>query len=290
MKYIICVSGNLGNVVLRNLIKKNLPISAVFTDKSSDTIIATSHEYSLNCFIGNPRQGKATKWLDENKITFKHLLSINYLFILEEDIIKRVSGYPINFHGSLLPKYRGRTPHVWAIINGETEAGVTAHIINTQCDDGDIVEQIKVPISDNDTGASVLSKYNDLYPSMVDEVVRRIEDMSIQTTPQDKTKATYFSKRTPVDGLINWEWQKERIRNWVRAQAHPYPGAFTFLDDHKIIVHEIKYSDFGYCDSVENGTIIGFENDKPIVKTQNGAILLNQIKTDIELTINSVLR
>lgn len=290
MKYAICVSGNLGNVVLQNLISDNLSIAAVFTDKHSDTIIETAEQNQLKCFVGNPRGGRAIQWIDENKIRFEHLLSINYLFILEEDIINRVSGYPINFHGSLLPKYRGRTPHVWAIINGEKETGITAHIINTKCDDGDIVKQIKVAIEENDTGAEVLNKYNKLYPTLVQEIIKLIEQNQINLQPQDNTKATYYSKRTPDDGHIDWDWQKERIRNWVRAQAKPYPGAFTYLNDRKITIHEILYSDLGYIDTVKNGTVIGFEKAKPVVKTKNGAVLLNQIETDIDIQINSVLR
>lgn len=115
----------------------------MLTDSHSDGIVGYCEQQSLKCFKGNPRCLKASNWLDDQLIRFDYLLSINYLFILEEDILER-AHVAVNFHGSLLPKYRGRTPHVWAIINGEKECGITAHLMSAECDDGDIVKQIHI--------------------------------------------------------------------------------------------------------------------------------------------------
>ena len=60
--------------------------------------------------------------------------SINYLYLIDENLIKYPNKFSINIHGSLLPKYRGRTPHVWSIINGETKTGITVHLIENECD------------------------------------------------------------------------------------------------------------------------------------------------------------
>lgn len=278
MNYCICVSGGLGLTVLQHLVDAAININCVFTDHHSDGIIAYCNQHSLPTFVGNPRNGKAKQWMEASQIEFDNLLSINYLFILETDVLDCATNYAINFHGSLLPKYRGRTPHVWAIINGETECGITAHLMNSHCDDGDIVKQLHVPIEYEDTGAIILNKYNLLYPSLVKEIVDAIESGNIDTIPQDISKATYYGKRTPENGGINWDWQKERIRNWVRAQAKPYPGAFTHINESKVTIHKIEYIDYGYSDSIVNGTVLTILDEKPIVKTQNGTIIL----TDFE--------
>ncbi|MBR1792042.1 MAG: hypothetical protein IJ764_00170 [Bacteroidales bacterium] len=217
--------------------------------------------------------------MEERKIQFENLLSINYLFILESDVLNKSTEYAVNFHGSLLPKYRGRTPHVWAIINGERETGVTAHLMNVNCDDGDIVRQVIVPIEEDDTGASILEKYKQLYPDLVLQVVKDIESKKIVCRKQDISKASYFGKRTPEDGKICWEWQKERIRNWVRAQAKPYPGAFTFLNNDKIIINKIEYSDLGFDDTMSNGLIVAVKDGKPYVKTPNGVVKMIEFET-----------
>src|SRR5690606_30041161 len=99
------------------------------------------------------------------------LISINYLFLIESDIINSSKGLAFNIHGSLLPKYRGRTPHVWAIINGEVFTGITAHIIDKRCDSGDILEQIKIPIALDDTGGSILKKYEVEYLPLIEKVI-----------------------------------------------------------------------------------------------------------------------
>lgn len=288
MNYCLCVSGNLGKIVLEYLTNQAIQISVVFTDKNSLEIIDFCESKFLPCFVGNPRNMKASKWLATKTISFEVLLSINYLFILENDIIN-IPEIAINFHGSLLPKYRGRTPHVWAIINGESKTGITAHLMNAKCDDGDIVLQKEVIIDDNDTGADILHKYEILYPQMVNEVINMINSNNMLLQHQDSSKATYFGKRTPNDGKIDWNWQKERIRNWVRAQAFPYPGAFTYCNEKKIVINKIQFSDHGFIDTIPNGTILDIINDCPYVKTPNGVVIISECVSDIEININDRL-
>lgn len=289
MNYCICISGALGLTVLQRLVSSPITIKCVLTDRHSDDIIEYCKLQQLPVFAGNPRNGKAVGWLEEQKIEFENLLSINYLFILEPDVLNRATGYAVNFHGSLLPKFRGRTPHVWAIINGEKETGVTAHLMNANCDDGDIVRQEVVPIEEEDTGSIILEKYKELYPGLVLQVVEDIENDKVECRKQDISKATYFGKRTPEDGQINWDWQKERIRNWVRAQANPYPGAFTFLNDNKIIINKIKYSDLGFQDTMDNGLVVAVIDGTPYVKTQNGVVKLVNFETDVEIKQEDIL-
>ena len=284
MKYCLCVSGALGLTVLQQLVEMPIDIQCVLTDRHSDEVIEFCKRERLQVFAGNPRGGKALMWLSDREIKFDNILSINYLFILETDLLNLISGYAVNFHGSLLPKYRGRTPHVWAIINGESEAGITAHLMNENCDDGDIVKQVVVPIGDNDTGAVILDKYKELYPGLVCQVVEDIEKGTVCSRVQDISKATYFGKRTPNDGKINWDWQKERIRNWVRAQACPYPGAFTFLEDKKIIINKIEFSDLGFRDTMGNGLVVAVIDEVPFVKTPNGVVKLIDFVTDIVIS------
>jgi methionyl-tRNA formyltransferase len=86
-----------------------------------------------------------------------------------------------------------------------------------------------------------------------------------------------FGKRTPEDGLIDWNWQKERIRNWVRAQAYPYPGAFTYYDKQKVIIDEVAYTNSGFNSNMKNGLILAVK-PKLEVKTPNGALVINKMR------------
>ena len=277
-------SGRLGYQTLLKLLEK-YQINFVFTDSKSKNIIEFCEQNKLRVFVGNPRNGRAKEFIDKNECEI--LISINYLFLIEQDIINLSKGLTFNIHGSLLPKYRGRTPHVWAIINGEEFTGITAHIINEGCDTGDILEQIKISIEPNDTGDNILTKYESNYLPLIEKVIDSFNQGKLKPKKQDPKKATYYGKRIPDDGLINWNWQKERIYNWIRAQAHPYPGAFTFLHGKKITIDEISYSDNGYEYNQPNGMILN--GDPLIIKTPNGAVEIKSFREKIELTRGQVL-
>ena len=278
----VLVSGDLGFISLKhiNLFNK---IDFIFTDYKSKNIIEYAKDFFIPIFIGNPRNKKAQYFLEEKKTDL--IFSINYTYIIESDLIKFPTVYAINFHGSLLPKYRGRTPHVWSIINNEKETGVTAHRITEECDKGEIVYQEKIPILPDTTGGDILEQFINLYPVIIQKVISMIENERVVFVEQDETKATWFGKRTPEDGEINWNWQKERIYNWVRAQSNPYPGAFTYYKNSKVIIHKIEYSDMGFDFEQENGTIL-LGGSQPIIKTPNGAVKLTTIETATVIIFN----
>lgn len=272
---ILC-SGGLGLDTLLK-ITKDYTIQFVLTDSNSIEIIEFATKNNIPVYAGNPRKGKGYSFIKEFSVDV--IASINYLFLIEEDIIKHSNLLTFNIHGSLLPKYRGRTPHVWAIINGETKAGITAHIIDSGCDTGEIIAQIEVPIDKNDTGAIMLQKYATAYYPLVKKVLSDASTNSLELTKQNEKDATYFDKRTPKDGAINWNWAKENIRNWVRAQAYPYPGAFTFYNGHKIIIDKVSFSQMEILENIPNGTIVQSSPDL-VVKVADGALNLDTIRTE----------
>ena len=275
MNLALFVSGGLGFKVLDHLKESGHSIKCVYTDSNSVEIIDTANASRLPVFIGNPRTERALRFIDDYAIDM--ILSVNYLFLIERSLFSK-GKLAVNIHGSLLPKYRGRSPHVWAIINNESQTGITAHLIDDGCDTGDIVKQKEVIIDYTDTGADILEKFKMLYVPLVDEILSDFEHGSIKPLPQNNKFATFFGKRTPDDGRINWHWHKERIRNWVRAQAYPYPGAFTYVEDRdvKVIIDEVDFSDRGFKETDRNGLIVSLN---PIcVKTPNGVLELRKIR------------
>lgn len=285
MKIALLVSGGLGLKVF-DFLKNKVNITAILTDRNSEGIIAQADKAGIACFIGNPRKGKARSFIEDKEVDL--LLSINYLFLIEQDLIAWPKLGAVNFHGSLLPKYRGRTPHVWAIINNEQKTGITGHFISEGCDEGDIILQEEVSIEPNDTGAMVLDKFNKRYPSVVMKVTELFHQSEVVGSTQNEQLATYFGKRTPEDGTINWNWQKERIRNWVRAQAHPYPGAFTLMNGNKVVIDEIEFDQYGFRGEHPNGLVL---TTNPVrVKTPNGVVRLTNIREGKEhLRIEKIL-
>jgi methionyl-tRNA formyltransferase len=130
-------------------------------------------------------------------------------------------------HDSLLPKYRGFAPLNWAIINGETETGVTLFLIGEgEVDSGAVISQLKVPISRNDYAIDVYEKITDATITLFEDLFTSYQKGAVPISAQDENQATYTCKRSPQDGAIDWRHPWSRVYDLIRALAHPYPGAF----------------------------------------------------------------
>lgn len=271
MNIAVFASGNLGLKTLQSLFNQGIVPVALLTDLKSTALVEFAEGKQILCFAGNPRKGRGRDFLSSIKTPIDLGLSINYLFIIENDLWTYPLMGSVNFHGSLLPRYRGRTPHVWAIINNEAETGITAHYINDGCDTGDILYQERMKINHEDTGGTILQKFETVLPHIVMKIIKSFQETIPKGVPQNHLEATYFGKRTPDDGKIEWFWQKERIFNWVRAQADPYPGAFAYYGDEKIIIDKIEFSKTGFSYENPNGLIV-VGGKTPEVKVSNGVI------------------
>ena len=279
MKLGILTSGSLGRDTLGKIIPY-YDVSFVLTDTNSINIIDFCKNHNIPFFKGNPRNGKAYQFIKNIQVDV--LISINFLFLIKSDIINHPKILSFNIHGSLLPKYRGRTPHVWSIINNEKNSGISAHIIDEGCDTGAILSQVIIPISQNDTGNDVLNKYKSIYFSLIRNVLDKIESNKLAPLIQDESQATYYGIRKPEDGRINWTWHKERIRNWVRAQSDPYPGAFSFVNGNKLTIDEVEEVSNGFTSLTENGIVLEIEPNI-IVKTPNGVLKLTRFRENIKI-------
>lgn len=144
-----------------------------------------------------------------------------------KDVIEAATHGGINYHPSLLPKYRGGSAIAWALINGERETGVTIHYIDDGVDTGDIVLQEAVPIAPEDTTASLY--FNKLYPlgvKLVPEAVRLIREGKAPRIPQDPRLASFQPALKPEHAGIDWRQTAWTVHNLVRG-ASPVPGAGT---------------------------------------------------------------
>jgi methionyl-tRNA formyltransferase len=140
----------------------------------------------------------------------------------------------LGIHASMLPKYRGGAPISWAIINGEIETGVTLFELVEETDAGDIIAQARIPITADDSWVEVYQRATEASVEILRKQLPLIGRGNMQRCPQDSAQATYFPQRGPEDGEIFWGWPARRIHDFVRAQTHPYPGAYTLTDNGKM--------------------------------------------------------
>jgi methionyl-tRNA formyltransferase len=157
------------------------------------------------------------------------LFSFYYRNMLKPPLLEAPKRGALNMHGSLLPKYRGRVPVNWAVINGESETGATLHYMTVKPDAGDIVGQEAVPILPDDTAADVFRKVTAAAAHVLDRHLPTLIAGNAPRTPQDLSQGGYYGGRRPEDGRIDWRLPAARIHNLVRGVAPPYPGAFTAI-------------------------------------------------------------
>jgi methionyl-tRNA formyltransferase len=155
------------------------------------------------------------------------LFSFYYRFMLGAALLDAPKHAALNMHGSLLPRYRGRVPVNWAVINGERETGATLHYMVVKPDAGDIVAQQAVPILPDDTAFDVFNKVTVAAEIALDRVLPPLLAGTAPRTAQDLSRGSYFGGRKPEDGRIDWQRKAAEIHNLVRGVAPPYPGAFS---------------------------------------------------------------
>ncbi len=164
------------------------------------------------------------------------LFSFYYRSILGREILGIPRLCALNLHGSLLPKYRGRAPVNWVLVQGETETGVTLHVMEEKPDAGDIVGQVPVPIAFEDTARTLFGKMEEAAARLLDDLLPRIAAGEIPRRRNEIERGSYFGGRKPEDGRIDWSRPAVEIYNLVRAVTRPYPGAFSSLAGEKCMV------------------------------------------------------
>ena len=168
------------------------------------------------------------------------LFSFYYRHMLDKAWLQVARRGALNMHGSLLPKYRGRAPVHWAILKGETETGASLHYMEERPDAGALVDSQAVPILENDTALDVSLKV----AAAAEQVLRRslpaLTDGSARPRPLDLGKGSYFGRRRPEDGRIDWRCPARAVHDLVRAVAPPFPGAFTELNGCRLAILETR--------------------------------------------------
>lgn len=149
-----------------------------------------------------------------------------------------------NLHASLLPKYRGAAPINWAIINGETETGVTTFFLQEKVDTGNVLLQARVPISDDDDAGTIHDKLADIGAEIVLHTVRLIEQGKAVPRSQDESLASPAPKIFKEDCRIHWDQPAVRIHNLIRGLS-PYPAAFAMHNGKLLKIFKSRLTGLG---------------------------------------------
>jgi methionyl-tRNA formyltransferase len=241
MKVVVFAYHEIGYVCLEEVIDSGAEVLCLFTHHDDPgekiwfrkpTVIAEKH----NIPVYAPESLKDGSWVELLKSLSPDILfSFYYRNMIPKEILDVPKIGAFNLHGSLLPKFRGRAPVNWVLVEGEKKTGVTLHYMVEKPDAGDVIGRRECDINFEDTAYTLFMKMADAARSLMKEVLPTFRDGTFTSTPQTG-QSTYFGGRKPEDGLILWKKDALSIYNLTRAVTHPYPGAFTYLDGRKLYV------------------------------------------------------
>ncbi len=233
---------------------------------------------------------------------------INYVKELQPDLIigyawnrllpKELLNIPrigtLGSHAGHPPEGRGRAPIPWNIIKGFKDCYLYIFFMDENADSGDIIDIMRMEITPYDNALTVYDKFiicvNQLMIKNIPTIFEKwSKNEPIKTIPQDHSKAIYYAKRSPEDGLIDFSKDAESLYNWIRGQSHPYPGAFTFIRDNirnnmvKVYIWDAmpfdKYIPFG---DHKNGEVIDVLLSGILVQTGLYPMLIKKVGYDSE--------
>lgn len=197
--------------------------------------------------------------------------------ILPESILEIPAYGCINIHVSLLPKYRGASPLQWAVLDGETESGVTTMMMDAGIDTGDILDQKVIPLDPKETYGSIYDKLSMAGGALIVSTLEKIEKGTIVRTPQKDEEATHTKKITKAMGDIDWTMEATIIERLIRG-LNPWPSAYTTWNGKTIKlwdadVLEEEYP--GIC-----GQIVKVDKNSLLVKTGKGTLALKELQLE----------
>jgi methionyl-tRNA formyltransferase len=168
------------------------------------------------------------------------LFSFYYRHMLDPAWLMVPRRGALNMHGSLLPKYRGRAPVHWAILKGEAVTGASLHYMVEKPDAGALVDQQWVPILENDTALEVSLKVAEAAEVVLERSLPQLIAGTAQARPLRLEEGSYFGRRRPEDGRIDWRCAARTVHDLVRAVGPPFPGAFTEVNGCRLAVLETR--------------------------------------------------
>ncbi len=183
----------------------------------------------------------------------------------------------INVHGSLLPKYRGAAPVQWAILNGETETGITIMQMDTGLDTGDILLPGCLPILEDDTTASLAPKLAKLGGELLIEALSKLRASQLKPIKQDNSNFSLARLLTKDDGIIDWQQSAWSISCQIRG-LDPWPTASTSLQEKRLRLYSPKLIQQP-C-TQKPGTIIKANKEGLLIACGENCLLVSEIQKD----------
>lgn len=282
-----------GIQAFRSILKKGYKIDAFITldDEAFQKRSAGSREYGDLCeeynvpikLISTIKNEDAYQKIKEAAPDL--LIVLGWSEILPERLLNIPTIGTVGAHASMLPHNRGSAPINWALIKGEKECGNSLMWLDKEVDQGKIIDQIGFDITEFDTCRTLYDKVADTNETMLLRLIDRLSNG--QGTVMDKANVTdeeLLPRRRPKDGLLNWNQNSQKVYDFIRALARPYPGAFSFLNGEKKLIWSASLMPGN--DSGNPGEILG-DVYSPIedacgiqIQCKEGTVIIHELENE----------
>jgi len=232
-------------LTLSKLIEHSANVVGVFGYESENTDHVSGYVKLADIAASNGYNYFPFKKINEETDSIRSLKP-DYIFavglsqLISTEILEIPSKCCIGFHPTSLPHGRGRAPLAWLILDQQTKGSATFFVLADGVDNGAIVAQKSYSISHQENVASLIDKLALAIASALDELLPSLLSNTLNFVAQDESLATYYEKRSPDDGLVEWGQSADQINRLIRATTKPYPGAYSFVGDQKIIIYEAE--------------------------------------------------
>ncbi|EJQ2944187.1 bifunctional UDP-4-amino-4-deoxy-L-arabinose formyltransferase/UDP-glucuronic acid oxidase ArnA [Escherichia coli] len=242
MKTVVFAYHDMGCLGIEALLAAGYEISAIFTHTDNPgekafygSVARLAAERGIPVYA--PDNVNHPLWVERiAQLSPDVIFSFYYRHLIYDEILQLAPAGAFNLHGSLLPKYRGRAPLNWVLVNGETETGVTLHRMVKRADAGAIVAQLRIAIAPDDIAITLHHKLCHAARQLLEQTLPAIKHGNILEIAQRENEATCFGRRTPDDSFLEWHKPASVLHNMVRAVADPWPGAFSYVGNQKFTV------------------------------------------------------
>lgn len=296
-RYILFIASEKGYVALNHLINiKSKHIGCVVTfeeinvdyDWSVD-IQKVCEEESIPYYLWKNVKNNLVHLLDIHSIT--NAVAISWRYMIPLELNNYLDDGLIVFHDSLLPKYRGFAPTPTAVICGDNSIGVSAIFATDSVDEGNIILQQSIKIHEDMYIKEIIREQSRLYAVMLEKIIILSVQGNLKAEPQNHDNATYSIWRNVEDCHIDWSKSSTYLHRFIRAVSSPYPGAYTYMDNEKIIITQAQKLAYDYNFAIrDNGKIWSIDNGNPIVICGSGLLKIEKAidQTGEIVTFNKV--
>jgi methionyl-tRNA formyltransferase len=253
-----------GIMALETLLTEGVPLEGVITlepaaaakRSGAADYTALCERYHVPCF-------QVKNINDDSSVQLLKRLSLDIAFVIGWSQIVRPAALAscrigmIGAHASMLPRNRGSAPINWALINGEKTTGNSLIWLADAVDEGDLIDQMEIPITPYDTCVSLYEKVAETNREMLLRTIPQLRAGQRPGRPQTPTDEPLLPRRRPQDGLVDWSRSAADLYDFVRALTAPYPGAFGFLDGQRWTIWNAALLPFAPAGKAVPGEILG---------------------------------